>query len=162
MRILFRSEVFLILQWSGLINFSNLFMLKTTVHLSTCSTFQQTAQVNHCQNIIDAFIESCKALDVSIFEPFMAENNVFEEKTKYLFLAGLKKLFDSYKDEKIFFHKIVVEDGSCTGCNNGKSVKIFSFKGWGRIIKTDHFAYVIERENGILTDIYRCNLFCKS
>lgn len=136
-------------------------MLTTTVHLTTCNSFKQESKTNQSENIIYAFVESCKALDASIFEPFMEDNNVFEEKTKYLFLAGLKKLFDSYTDERILFHTIAVEDGSCTGCNEGKAVKIFSFKGWGRIIKTDRFAYVIEKENGILTDIYRCNLFCK-
>ncbi len=136
-------------------------MLTKTVHLTTCNTFQEEAKIDHSQNIIDAFVESCKALDASIFEPFMDEDNVFEEKNKYLFLAGLKALFDSYKDKRILFHNIVVEDGTCTGCNYGKTVKMFSFKGWGRIIKTGRFAYVIEKENGILTDIYRCNLFCK-
>ncbi len=81
-------------------------MLTTTVHLTTCNTLQEEAKIDQSQNIIDAFVESCKVLDASIFEPFMEEDTVFEEKNKYLFLAGLKVLFDSYKDTKILFHNI--------------------------------------------------------
>lgn len=65
-------------------------MLTTTVHLTTSDIFQQVAQVNQSENIVDAFIESCKALDASIFEPYMEEDNVFEDKSKYLFLASMK------------------------------------------------------------------------
>ena len=135
-------------------------MLTATVHLTTSDIFQQVAQGNQSEKIVDTFIESCKALDASIFEPYMEENNVFEDKNKYLFLAGMKALFDSYKDKKALFFNVNVEDGTCKGCNYGKAVKAFSVKGWGRVIFKDQFAYVIEMENGILRDIYRCNLFC--
>ena len=134
-------------------------MLPTTIHLITCDAFQQVAQPSHSQIIIDAFIESCKALDASIFEPFMEEDNVFEDKNKYIFLAGLKVLFDSYKNKKPLFFNVTVEDGTCAGCNYGKNIKIFSVKGWGRIIFKSRFAYVIDKNKGILKDIYRCNLF---
>ena len=131
----------------------------TTIHLVTCDAFQQQALSGDSQIIIDAFTESCKALDASIFEPFMEEDNVFEDKNKYIFLAGLKVLFDSYKDNKPLFFNVAIEDGTCAGCNYGKNVKIFSVKGWGRIIFKDRFAYVIDKNKGILKDIYRCNLF---
>ena len=72
----------------------------------------------------------------------------------------MKALFDSYKNTKILFFKINVEEGNCKGCQKGKAIKLFSIKGWGRVIIKDQFAYVIEKENGILKDIYRCNFFC--
>lgn len=133
----------------------------TTIHLPTSDSFQLQNQPNISQIISDAFIESCKALDASIFEPYMDEEGTFENKNKYLFLADLKALFDSYKEENLLSISVSVEDGTCTGCKNGIGVKVFKVKGWGRIIFSDRFAYVIERKNGVLKDIYRCNLFCK-
>ena len=60
----------------------------------------------------------------------------------------------------MLFFKINVEDSTCKGCQYGKDIKLFSIKGWGRVIIKDQFAYVIEKEMGVLKDIYRCNLFC--
>jgi len=136
-------------------------METTAIHLTTSESFQKEAPTSHSESIVDAFIESCIALDASIFEPFMEENNVFESKNKYLFLASLKTLFDTFKDDKPMSLDIVVNDGICNGCKYGKSVKIFSVKGWDSVKYNDRFAYVIEKENDVLKDIYRCNLFCK-
>ena len=136
-------------------------METTTIHLTTCNSFQQKAQPSHSEIIIEAFIESCKALDASIFEPFMDEENVFENKNKYLFLASLKTEFESFKKDKPVSISIVVNDGTCAGCNHGKAVKIFSVKGWDSEKYNDRFGYVIEKKDGILKDIFRCNFFCK-
>lgn len=133
-----------------------------TIHLTTSDSFQKEAPSNQSERIVDAFIKSCKALDASIFEPYMEENNVFEDKNKYLFLASLRTLFDTFKKDKPVSIDIVVNDGICNGCKYGKSVKIFSVNGWDSIKYNDRFAYVIEKERGILKDIYRCNLFCKN
>jgi len=132
------------------------------LHLATCDSFQQEAKTDHSKLIIEAFVESCKALDASIFEPYMDEENVFEDKDKYLFLASMKGLFDSYKDKKALFLNVDVEDDTCKGCQYGKPIKLFSVKGRGRMIFTGQFAYRINVEKGILKDIYRCNLFCNS
>ena len=137
-------------------------MIAETIHLITSDLFQKEASSNQSKRIVDAFIESCKALDASIFEPYMEENNVFEDKNKYLFLASMKFLFDSYKDKKPISFSVTVDDGTCKGCIYGNAVKVFSIKGWGRVIFNGEFAYVIEMENGILKDIFRCNLFCKN
>ena len=101
-------------------------METTAIHLTTSESFQKEAPINQSERIVDAFIESCKALDASIFEPFMEENNVFETKNKYLFLASLKALFDTFKNDKPLSIDIVVNDGICNGCKYSKSVKIFS------------------------------------
>ena len=105
-------------------------------------------------------VESCKALDVSIFEPYMEENNVFENKNKYLFLGNLKTLFETFKKDKPTSLTVVVNDGICKGCKYGKSVKMFSVNGSDSVKYKDRFAFVIEKENDILKDIFRCNLFC--
>ena len=134
-------------------------MISEVIHLTTSESFQKEAPSNKSEKIVDAFIESCKALDASIFEPFMEENNVFEFKNKYLFLASLKTLFDTFKNDKPVSLDIVVNDGICNGCKYGKLVKIFSVNGWDSVKYNDRFAYVIEKENEVLKDIFRCNLF---
>ena len=133
---------------------------KTDIHLPTSEIYQLNNQPGHSELISNAFINSCKALNVSLFEPYMDEESIFENKDKYLFLAELKALFDSYKEKIPVSMTVSVEDGTCKGCKYGKGIKIFNVKGWGRIIFSDRFAYVIERKNGVLIDIYRCNLFC--
>ncbi len=134
-------------------------MISEVIHLTTSESFQKEAPTNQSERIVDAFLESCKALDASIFEPFMEEENVFQNKNKYLFLASMKALFDSYMDNKALFFNVTVVDGTCKGCKYGKAIKAFSVKGWGRTIFNDKFAYVIEMEKGILKDIFRCNYF---
>ena len=136
-------------------------METTAIHLTTSESFQKEAPTNQSERIVDAFIESCKALDASIFEPFMEEENVFQNKNKYLFLASIKTLFDEFKNDKPVSIDMIVNDGICNGCKYGKSVKIFSVNGWDSIKYNDRFAYVIEKENEVLKDIFRCNLFGK-
>lgn len=136
-------------------------MTTNTIHLTTNDTFQFQIQPGHFQVIIEAFIQSCKTLDVSIFEPFMEENNVFEDKNKYLFLASLKSLFESYKTKKYLCCDVFVHDGICTGCEKGKNLKIFSVILSGKVIFKDQFAFIIEKKDEILMDIYRCRLFCQ-
>ena len=136
-------------------------MISETIHLSTKDSFQQKAASNQSERIVDAFIKSCKALDASIFEPFMEEENVFEDKNKYLFLASLRICFEEFKNDKPKSIDIVVNDGICKGCKYGRKVKIFSINGSDSVKYNDRFAYVIEKGNGILKDIFRCNFFCK-
>ena len=121
-------------------------MVATTIHLTTSDSFQQKAQPGHSQTIIEAFIASCKALDASVFEPFMGEENVFEDKNKYLFLASLKTLFDRYKSIEHLCSDVYLHDGTCAGCQYGKAVKLFSVILSGRMIFKDKFAYVIEKK----------------
>ena len=73
---------------------------------------------------------------------------------------ALKILSASHKNKKPVSIKITVEDRTCAEYNYGNFVKIFAINGLGRSIFSDRFAYVIKKENGILADIYRYNLFC--
>ena len=99
-------------------------MITTTIHLPTSDSFQQHVQLDYSQLIINAFIESCKALDASVFEPFLEEDDVFEDKNKYLFLASLKSLFDSYKSRQHLVAEVYLNEGTCQGCKYGKPVNI--------------------------------------
>ena len=95
-------------------------MESSIIHLITSESFQKEAPSNQSERIVDAFIKSCKALDASIFEPYMEENNVFEDKNKYLFLASMKALFDAFRNDKPVTIDIVVNDGinRCAACTS--------------------------------------------
>jgi hypothetical protein len=56
------------------------------------------------------------ALDASLFEPYMEEENVFETKNKYLFPASMKELFDLFWAHKSAFFNVTVEDRTSKGC----------------------------------------------
>jgi len=89
----------------------------------------------------------------------MDEENVFEDKNKYLFLASMKELFDSFKDKKAVSIDVKAKDSSCMGCQFGKYIKLFIVRGFRRMLFTYQFAYRIEVKKGVLLDIYRCNYF---
>lgn len=131
-------------------------------HLTITETFKENNASKNSQLIVDAFTMCCLELDASIFEPYMQEDDIFEDKNKYLFLAELKTLFDSFKDKKAV--KIIVShsNGTCFGCSMGKQVSVFDVRGFGRILFTDKFGFVIDTKDGILIDIFRCQLFNKN
>ncbi len=68
----------------------------SNIHLITSSKFIQNQNTSYSQIIIDKFIESCLKLDASIFEPYMKEEELFEDKEKYLFLGKLRDMFNEF------------------------------------------------------------------
>jgi hypothetical protein len=48
-------------------------MEEQVIHLKTKASFKQNTRVNESQFIIEKFINACKNLDISIFEPYMDE-----------------------------------------------------------------------------------------
>lgn len=128
------------------------------LHLTTTSGFYQKREDNKSQLIISKFVETCLAMDVSIFEPYMQEDDVFEDKEKYLFLAQLKDLFSEIKSEMPVPYYVAVRDSECCGCPEGKGklVKHFELKHRLSNKVLDGFAFIIDTENGILKDIFRC------
>lgn len=100
--------------------------------------------------IVKSFIESCINLDTSIFEPFIQDDQLFDDKDKYRFLAFLKAQFDYAKKKGLT--KMIVKQGRCQMCVKGhKSIEL-----WGDGNKP-RFAYVIEEENGYVKNIFNCN-----
>ena len=127
-----------------------------TIHLTTSSTFIQKRDIPYSQSIIDNFIESCLKLDVSIFEPYMHEDDVFEDKEKYTFLAQLHSMFDEFARDTLDDFTVLIKDTVCNGCVKGQPVKHFKVVNNATKKPLDEFAFMIEVEKGILKDIYRC------
>ncbi|HUM64444.1 MAG TPA: hypothetical protein PLV32_01290 [Chitinophagaceae bacterium] len=130
----------------------------TTIHLRSRIQFREQQDLNQSQLVISKFIEACISQDASIFEPYMQEDDVFEDKEKYLFLAQLKDLFSEIKSEMPVPYYVAVRDSECCGCPEGKGklVKHFELKHRLSHKVLDGFAFIIDTENGILKDIFRC------
>jgi len=86
------------------------------------------------------------------------EEEAFENKEKYRFLADLKKLFDKAKMLAGADFKVNIEIRSCKGCTLGGIVKHFEV-----VSKSNNyigsFGFLIDTEDGILKNIYRCLLY---
>ena len=140
-------------------------MQNEVIHLKTTEVFQENPDLKKSEIIINAFIEACSKLDAGIFEPFMEEDANFEDKEKYQFLNSMKKNFSYYKKRVGKKYFADVDDDECNGCQNGLPIKRFFFYKNEEIAKSDEdrhnfidgFAYVIQKENGILKDIFVCN-----
>ena len=133
--------------------------METLTHLKTSTSFVKKENKTHSQLVIDKFIESCLHLDASIFEPYMSEDDVFEDKEKYKFLAEMKDLFDSSKFKTDYNFTVSFTNEKCMGCEKGKPVLNFEVMFAGSKLKVGDFGFLIDIENGILKDIYRCKMY---
>jgi len=127
-----------------------------TIHLKTSKSFIEREDFNQSKKVIDKFIESCLQLDISIFEPYMHEDDVFEDKEKYGLLADLKRSFDNIRNLTQCNFKITIEDRKCNGCSLGKTVKHFEVFNNKPNSYVGSFGFLIDVENGMLKNIYRC------
>src|SRR5690606_39657347 len=100
----------------------------TTIHLRSNTRFREQQDLNQSQLVISKFIEACISQDASIFEPYMQEDDVFEDKEKYLFLAQLKDLFAEIKSEIRIPYYMTVRDSECCGCPEGKGKLVKHFE----------------------------------
>lgn len=140
-------------------------MQNAVIHLKTKETFQKSENLQRSDRIIQAFIEACSHLDAGIFEPFMQEDDCFEDKEKYTFLTSLRNKFKQHRDRLGKNFVCSIEDTVCQGCSYGKSVKSFYFyssdeeksntRGTAKLSKG--FGYVLDIQNDLLIDIYECN-----
>lgn len=126
-----------------------------TTHLTTSPKFKHKHNSKYSQILIDKFIECCLKLDASIFEPYMTEDDVFEDKEKYSFLAQTKEMFNEVKSKSLDDFKVEVQNTTCKGCSTGDPVFHFRVATINKI-PVDEFAYLIDVKDGILKDIYRC------
>jgi hypothetical protein len=131
-------------------------MQRTLQHLTATKEFVGIKDQEHSELVIKQFIEGCTKLDAGIIEKVIDEEDIFENKSKYLFLADMKELFDSFQNQQRTEIRISVIDSQCQGCSFGRPIKIFSVRGFGL---TRQFAFMIYVEKGILKDIYQCNFF---
>ena len=130
--------------------------MTTIPHLTTSANFIESNNTAYSQTIIDKFIEACLKLDVSIFEPFMHEDDVFEDREKYTFLGELHGMFDQFAKDTLDDFTVTVEDSHCNGCVQGYPIKHFKVFDNETNTKINEFAFLIETEDGMLKDIYRC------
>jgi len=103
------------------------------------------------QKIINKFIEACIALDCSLFEPMINENQYFEDLDKYRFLASLNQQFNwaIIRGAK----NISVKKGKCDLCIIGH----LTYEFYGNK-KTPEFAYIIHTKQDKVQDIFLCNM----
>jgi hypothetical protein len=129
------------------------------IHLKTTGNFQINFDKEKSEKIIDAFVNACSNLDAGLFEPFMNEDDCFEDLEKYEFLNSLKLNLDRIKKKVGNEIDLIIHDSVCTGCSYGKPIKCFYFfkniNGERKYI--DGLGYVIEKEADVLKDIYQCN-----
>ena len=84
---------------------------------------KNTIEQEKSEKVIEKFIEACINVNASIFEPFIEEDQLFEDVDKYRFLQLMKDQFDhclGYGMEKLTLRK-----GVCKGCQNGKKTYEF-------------------------------------
>ena len=86
----------------------------------------------------------------------MQEEDFFETKDKYPFLADLKSLFDKAKILGGVDFKVNIEDRNCRGCTLGGIVKHFEVLGNKSNNYVGSFGFLINAEDGMLKNIYRC------
>jgi len=137
--------------------------MELVIHLKTTPAFKEKVTTAESALIIQMFIDSCLQLDVSIFEPYMNEDNNFEDKDKYRFLERLQKSFEEYRQDLLDDFFVERSTTICEGCSNGKRVEQFKvFEGESKKYYDD-FGFLIDEENGKLIDIYQCNHYkgCK-
>ncbi len=120
-----------------------------TIHLTTASKFIQNQNITFSQIISDKFIECCLKLDVYIFEPFMQEDDVFEDKEKYSFLVQLHKMFDEFARDTLDDFTVSIKDTICNGCLKGQPVKHFKVSNNATKKPLGEFAFMIEVEGSI-------------
>ena len=111
---------------------------------------EQASTGTEAEYIIKSFVDACIKLDTLIIEPLLNEGQYFEEKDKWAFLAFLKRQFDAAK--QIGLNKTILKYGSCKMCIYGH----ISYEFFGEDGKI-RFAYIIEKEDDKIIDIYNCN-----
>lgn len=103
--------------------------------------------------IKETFLSACTALNTSIFEPLIDEDQYFEDLDKYRFLQSMKEQFDYLKEKGV--KRVFMKIGICQMCFKGERVyEFYQEPNKGK----PAFAYNIQEEDGKVKDIFRCNL----
>ncbi len=106
------------------------------------------------KELVNVFIRACNKLNIGIFEPYINEESIFENSSKYVFLSRTKELFDSLLVTTGHSFEVQMKDSVCQGCSTGRKVNHFTVLSEGT--KVGEFAFLIDTDMGILKDIYRC------
>lgn len=131
--------------------------MEALIHLKTTESFQEKQSIEKSKQIIQAFEKACLQLDARLFEPFMHEDDCFEDMDKYRFLDSLKSQFENMQKRTAEEVDVLISHTVCRGCSFGKPVRRFTCYSMASGLKIGSFGYLIDIENGILKDIYQCN-----
>lgn len=116
--------------------------METLTHLKTSTSFIKKENKTHSQLVLDKFIQSCLHLDASIFEPHMNEDDVFEDREKYTFLAELKDLFDYSQLKTDYNFTVSISNEKCMRCEPGKPVLNFEAMFAGTKLPVGNFGFL--------------------
>jgi hypothetical protein len=98
--------------------------------------------------ILEKFIEALTNLDISVFEPYVQEEHVFEDLEKYEFLELMKSRIDRAREEGV--KRFTMVESTCHGCQLGHKTYEFHHQNRSR------FAFVVLFEKGEVSEIFRC------
>jgi len=125
------------------------------LQVKTRNTFIERVEIEDSKMVIAKFRESYTHLDVSIFEPYIHANDIFQDQSKHEFLAELKRTFTFIRRKVGADFEVVESTDTCRGCFIGHQVQIFTtYDTRGAIIEQNGF--VIQELGGILLNISRC------
>lgn len=127
-----------------------------TVLLMTGYFFKKQKATAISDLILSKFLESCLNLDAAIFEPYINEDDYFEDVEKYTFLYQLHGLFEEFRKDTLDDFTVKMKHSECKGCAKGKPVYRFEVYNNDTKIMVNDFAFLIDMRDGVLNDIYRC------
>ncbi|MBX9780520.1 MAG: hypothetical protein K2X26_09245 [Chitinophagaceae bacterium] len=125
------------------------------IQVKTLRKFIEQYDSQYSDKVIAKFIESCLTLDASIFEPYIQEDDVFEDLSKYEFLAQLQNAFAIERRLSQNHFRVELSKDVCRACFIGHEVHVFTTYNWNHE-KVGLISYVIQEVDGKLLDISRC------
>lgn len=125
------------------------------IQVKTQKGFIEQNDILYSAKVIAKFIESCIALDASIFEPYIQEDDLFEDVSKYEFLAKLQNTFSITRRLSHNHFKVELSKDVCRACFIGHEVHVFTtYNSDNKMVEQN--GYVIQEVDGKLLDISRC------
>lgn len=101
----------------------------------------------------EELIQRFEKLDIDGIKSLVERDDIFEEKTKWLFLARYQKMFKHIQQVQ-GFQTLYRGKSNCELCQLGHQVISFNNAAGGA-----HFGIMFKEEKGMVTDILECNAF---
>ena len=122
------------------------------------SKIELTSEKNvNADTVVSHFFNACTKLEISIFEPYMQETDLFEDLSKAEFLSKYQRRFHSIKKQVGKDYSVERSQTVCTGCSTGKAVELFKYYSSHSKSQVVNLAFMIYFQNGNLIDIYECH-----
>ena len=107
------------------------------------------------ENKKDLIIKAFEKLDANMLDVLLNDNQPYQDVSKALFVAELKKYFWEMKSENYSVFDYKAYKGVCQNCSKGKT-------GYSFVNSEGHsfMSMVFEESEDDFTDIYKCGSFC--